>query len=88
MFNLNTLQELAYRIIAVDSLAKGYSFSDTFDLLFNQYKVNRDKAFAITLRVHRGGGFTKDWLYLSGLQKIFNYAEAGNDLNILLSGKV
>ena len=85
---LTRLQELAYRIIAVDSLAKGYSFSDTFDLLFNQHKVNREKAFAITLRVHRGGGFTKDWLYLSGLQKIFNYAEAGNDLNVLLTGKV
>ena len=84
---LTRLQELSYRIIAVDSLAKGYGFSDTFDLLFNQYKVNRDKAFAITLRVHRGGGFTKDWLYLSGFQKVFNYALENNDLNILLTGK-
>ena len=85
---LTRLQELAYRVIAVDSLAKGYSFSDTFDLLFNQYKVNRDKAFAITLRVHRGGGFTKDWLYLSGIQKVYNYAQEGRDLDVLLTGKV
>lgn len=85
---LSRLQELSYRIIAVDSLAKGYSFSDTFDLLFNQYKVHRDKAFVITLRVHRGGGFTKDWLYLAGLQKVYNYAQEGKDLDVLLTGKV
>ena len=85
---LTRLKELSYRVIAVDSLAKGYNFSATFDLLFNQYKLNRDKAFSITQRVHRGGGFTKDHVYLSGLRKIFNYAKEGGDLNILLTGKM
>ena len=46
------------------------------------------KAFSITLRAHRGGGFTKDRLYLSGLKKVFKYAQSGNDLGILLTGKV
>lgn len=82
------LKELAYRVIASDSLAKGYDFSRTFDLLHNQYKLNRDKAFSITLRVHRGGGFTKDHLYLTGLKKVYDYAKSGNDLDILLTGKV
>lgn len=85
---LTRLHELAYRIIAVDTLAKGYQFADTFDLLFNQYKLNRDKAFAITLRVHRGGGFTKDWLYLSGLQKIVHFSQEQKDFDPLLTGKV
>jgi uncharacterized protein (TIGR02421 family) len=85
---LNRLKELAFRVIAVDSLNKGYCFSDTFDLLFNHYKLNRDTAFGITLRVHRGGGFTKDHLYLSGIKKVFNYAKKGDDLDILLTGKV
>ena len=31
------LKELAFRVIAVDSLNKGYSFSDTFHLLHNQH---------------------------------------------------
>ena len=53
---IQRLKELAYRVIAVDTLNKGYTFSDTFDLLYSQYKLNREKAFAITLRVHRGGG--------------------------------
>ncbi|WP_250436388.1 flavohemoglobin expression-modulating QEGLA motif protein [Hanstruepera flava] len=85
---LSRLKELSYRVIAVDSLIKGYTFSDTFDLLYSQYKLDRDKAFAITLRVHRGGGFTKDHLYLSGLKKVYKYAKKGKDLNPLLTGKV
>jgi uncharacterized protein (TIGR02421 family) len=82
------LKELAYRVIAVDSLNKGYNFSDTFHFLHNQHKLNIDKAFGITLRVHRGGGFTKDHLYLKGIRNIYQYAKAENDLGILLTGKV
>ncbi len=82
------LKELSYRVIAVDSLAKGYSFSKTFRMLHNNYDVNRDEAFYITTRVHRGGGFTKDYLYLTGLKKTFDYYQDGNDLSLLLTGKV
>ncbi|MFC0605614.1 flavohemoglobin expression-modulating QEGLA motif protein [Winogradskyella pulchriflava] len=85
---IERLKELAFRVIAVDSLNKGYSFSDTFHLLHNQHKLNRDKAFVITLRVHRGGGFTKDHLYLSGLRNVYKYAKKGKDLGVLLTGKV
>lgn len=85
---IERLKELAFRVIAVDSLNKGYDFSDTFHLLHNQHKLNRDKAFAITLRVHRGGGFTKDHLYLSGLRNVYKYAKKGKDLGVLLTGKV
>ena len=85
---LTRMKELAHRVIAADSLIKGYSFSDTFDLLFNQYKVNKHKAWQITLRVHRGGGFTKDFLYLTGLKKVYDYYKENNDLGLLLTGKV
>lgn len=85
---MHRMKELAHRVIAADSLIKGYSFADTFDLLFNQYKVDRHKAWQITLRVHRGGGFTKDFLYLTGLKKVYDYYTNGEDLGILLSGKV
>lgn len=82
------LKELAYRVIAVDSLAKGYDFSKTFRLLHNQFDLDRDSAFNITLRAHRGGGFTKDYLYLTGLKKVYDYFKSGQDLSLLLTGKV
>ena len=82
------LKELAYRVIAVNSLAKGYTFSKTFRLLHNSYDLDREKAFYITVRAHRGGGFTKDYLYLTGLKKVYNYYKKGNDLSLLLTGKV
>ncbi|MBM1107227.1 DUF1704 domain-containing protein [Aurantibacter crassamenti] len=85
---LKRLKVLAYRVLASDSLIKGYSFSDTFDLIHGQYKLNRDDAFSITMRVHRGGGFTKDRLYLSGLRKIFSRYSNEDSMDNLLTGKV
>jgi uncharacterized protein (TIGR02421 family) len=85
---LKRLKELAYRVLASDSLIKGYSFSDTFDLIHGQYKLNRNDAFSITLRAHRGGGFTKDRLYLSGLRKIYKRYRKEESMDTLLMGKV
>lgn len=85
---INRLKELAYRVLAVDSLAKGYSFSRTFRMLHNGYDLDREQAFYIAVRVHRGGGFTKDYLYLTGLKKIYDYHQSGKDLGLLLTGKV
>ncbi|MAP56045.1 tyrosine/phenylalanine carboxypeptidase domain-containing protein [Altibacter sp.] len=85
---LYRLKELSYRVLAADSLHKGFSFCDTFDLLHNQYKLNREEAYNISLRAHRGGGFTKDYKYLTGLKKIYDHYNAGGDLSLLLTGKV
>lgn len=85
---IKRLKELAYRVIAVDSLAKGYPFSKTFRLLHNNYDLEREEAFYITVRAHRGGGYTKDYLYLTGLKKVYDFYRGGNDLDLLLTGKV
>ncbi|MEZ4840045.1 MAG: DUF1704 domain-containing protein [Flavobacteriaceae bacterium] len=85
---LKRLKELAYRVIAVDGLAKGYSFSKTFRMLVNLYNLDKEEAFYITVRAHRGGGFTKDHLYLTGLKKVYDYYKQGKDLSLLLTGKV
>ncbi len=84
---LDRLKVIAYRILAVNSLEKGYDFVQTFKLLHSQYSVPSDTAFKITLRVHRGGGFTKDYLYLTGLSKIYKFYKQNKDLTTLLSGK-
>lgn len=86
--SLKRLKTLAYRVLASDSLIKGYSFADTFDMIHGKYKLNRDEAFTITMRVHRGGGFTKDRLYLSGLKKIYKRYQRGEAMDNLLIGKV
>ena len=85
---LKRMKELAYRVLAADSLIKGYSFSDTFDLLYSQYKLNKETAWSITLRAHRGGGFTKDYQYLSGLKKVYDHFRSGKKMGTLLTGKV
>lgn len=84
---VSRLKELAYRVIATDSLIKGNDFSETFNLIHYQYGLDKEKAFNIVLRVHRGGGFTKDALYLSGLQKIYGRYRSGESLDSLLMGK-
>ncbi|MAZ73747.1 MAG: hypothetical protein CMC70_11450 [Flavobacteriaceae bacterium] len=85
---LHRLKELAYRVMAADSLRKGFSFCDTFDLLHNQYKLNREEAYNISLRAHRGGGFTKDYMYLTGLKKVYDSFYAAENLDPLLAGKI
>ncbi|MCH2489076.1 MAG: flavohemoglobin expression-modulating QEGLA motif protein [Flavobacteriales bacterium] len=85
---LHRLKELAYRVLAADSLRKGFNFCDTFDLLHNQYKLNREESYNISLRAHRGGGFTKDYMYLTGLKKIYDYYQSKGDLDPLMAGKV
>jgi uncharacterized protein (TIGR02421 family) len=85
---LYRLKELSYRVMAADSLRKGFTFCDTFDLLHNQYKLNREESYNISLRAHRGGGFTKDYMYLTGLKKVYDYFNKGGDLNPLQAGKV
>ncbi|NND61966.1 MAG: DUF1704 domain-containing protein [Flavobacteriaceae bacterium] len=85
---LYRLKELSYRVLAADSLRMGFDFAATFDLLHNQYKLNREEAYSISLRAHRGGGLTKDHLYLTGLKKIYNHYQEDKNLDRLLTGKV
>ncbi len=40
------------------------------------------------MRVYRGGGFTKDAVYLKGLLSLLNYIRDGNDIEPLLIGKI
>jgi len=65
---LRRLKMLALRVIAVKMMIKNYDFPRTFKILVDDYELNQDEAFRITARVYRGGGFTKDFLYLRGLR--------------------
>ncbi|MET4696808.1 flavohemoglobin expression-modulating QEGLA motif protein [Endozoicomonas lisbonensis] len=83
---VSRLHTLAIRVIAVSGMLKGWTFGYTCRQLEDQYGLSRDSAFTTTARIFRGGGFTKDYVYLSGLRDLLDiYKEA--DLSGLLIGK-
>jgi hypothetical protein len=49
--------------------------------------LNENQAFYLISRVYRGGGFTKDFLYLKGFKDIFKLYSENINLNNLLIGK-
>ena len=84
---LSRLKVLALRVIAVNSMINEKDFRSTFLLLKEQYKVKDDLAFTITARAYRGGGYTKDYLYLQGFHQMLNAYETDENFNNLLCGK-
>jgi uncharacterized protein (TIGR02421 family) len=82
------LKILALRVLAVESLIKDKSFRSTFMLLKEGYQLDDDTAFTITARVYRGGGLTKDYLYLQGFHQMLNAHETAADFSHLLAGKI
>ena len=82
------LRQLAGRVLAVHGLSEGASFTETFRELTRRHGFGERPAFDITLRVHRGGGFTKDAVYLRGLARLLQYLADGGDLERLYLGKI
>jgi len=83
----NRLRNLAGRVLAVRMMSDGSSFVETFDRLHEQYEFAARQSFTTTLRVFRGGGLTKDVIYLRGLRDVLEYLEAGHDIEPLYVGK-
>ncbi len=82
------MRTLAARVIAVDQMVRGSTFSNVFQQLVDEFGFEPRTAYTITLRVFRGGGLTKDALYLRGLTEIIDYLGSGGDLEPLLIGKI
>ncbi len=82
------MKVLAGRVIAVDSLVNHHDFVKTFELLVDEYDFMPKHAFFIATRVYRGGGFTKDAIYLRGFLALLKYLKEGNSLEPLLIGKI
>ncbi|AKD02835.1 tyrosine/phenylalanine carboxypeptidase domain-containing protein [Pontibacter korlensis] len=82
------MRTLAARVVAVYHLTKGCSFTDNFWRLKEEYRFDDETAWNITMRVHRGGGLTKDAVYLRGLVHLLDYLKQGHELEPLLIGKI
>lgn len=79
---------LAARVVAAHSLIEGASFIEVFHQLNKEYKFKRQTAFDISTRTFRGGGLTKDALYLRGLVQLLEYIKNGGELKPLFIGKI
>lgn len=84
---LQRLKNLALRVIAVDMMCSGADFIEVFNEMRGIYKLENTAAYDLVTRVFRGGGFTKDYLYLRGFVKILRFWEKHHDLGPLLVGK-
>lgn len=86
--NNERLRIIAARVIVVHHMLLGSSFRDTFGLLIDQYNFSPETAFQISMRVYRGGGLTKDALYLKGIIELLTYLKEGNNVHLLMMGKI
>ncbi|WP_263081472.1 flavohemoglobin expression-modulating QEGLA motif protein [Endozoicomonas sp. Mp262] len=68
-FSLKRLKVLALRVLAVREMIRRNDFRHTFSYLHEEHMLSQNQAFNLAVRVHRGGGFTKDHLYLSGVSR-------------------
>jgi uncharacterized protein (TIGR02421 family) len=84
---VNRLRLLAARVLAAETMVQGASFIETFNLLRINHNFPPFRAFYITMRIYRGGGLTKDAVYLAGLMNVLRYIREGGSINTLYTGK-
>ena len=82
------LRTLAARVVATHQMIRDNSFVETYRELTESHAFESRTAFTIVARVYRGGGLTKDAVYLRGLVEIIDFIRRGGDLNLLLVGKL
>jgi uncharacterized protein (TIGR02421 family) len=82
------LRLLAARVIAARRMIDGATFVDTYRELDRNYDFARRTAFIVAMRIYRGGGLTKDAVYLRGLCQILDYFSKGGELEPLFVGKI
>jgi uncharacterized protein (TIGR02421 family) len=82
------LRVLAARVVGAHHMLNGASFIDTFRTLDRNYEFSQRTAYTIAMRLYRGGGLTKDAVYLRGLLQILRYLREGGELEPLFIGKV
>ncbi len=84
--SMSRLRRLAHRVVVVDMMCNGADFIECFNYLRAE-GVPAPDAFTVVTRIFRGGGFTKDFLYLRGFSKLYKFWDDDHDLTPLLVGK-
>lgn len=82
------LRLIAGRVVGCAAMLEGASFEETFRLLVRNYGFSEPVAFNLTLRLYRGGGLTKDVIYLRGLLEVLDHLGNGRSLDPFWMGKI
>ena len=82
------LRQLAGRVIAVSAVIEGADFMETYRILNQDHGFSPKAAFMMTMRTHRGGGYTKDAVYLKGLVGLLDSLGKGKKLEPMYLGKI
>ncbi len=82
------LRLLAARVIAAQRLIEGATFIDVFRELNGTWGFEQRLAFIIASRIFRGGGLTKDMVYLRGFLNLLTFLENRGSLESLFVGKI
>lgn len=81
------LRVIAARAVACDLAVHRRSIAEIFTELKEEYRLSEHAAFDIAVRACRGGGLTKDSVYLKGLIDVLAYLANGDNLEDLFIGK-
>lgn len=81
------LRVLAARVVATDMATHGEDIPAIFDHLHREHGIATDDAFDVAVRARRGGGLTKDAVYLRGLRDLVDYLHDDGPLEPLFMGK-
>ena len=82
------LRLIAARVVGCAAMLQGASFEETFRLLVRDHGFSEAVAFNLTLRLYRGGGLTKDAIYLRGLLEMLDHLRTGRPLDPFWMGKI
>ncbi|MCW8090832.1 tyrosine/phenylalanine carboxypeptidase domain-containing protein [Alteromonas sp. ASW11-130] len=81
------LRIIAARVVATDLALQGKDITQIFSQLHEEYGLQPVDAFDIAVRACRGGGLTKDSVYLRGLRELMAYLADDGDFEFLFLGK-
>lgn len=81
------LRVLAARVVATDMAIHGQDVPAIFDRLHREHDLPTDDAFDVAVRARRGGGLTKDAVYLRGLRDLVDYLHEDGPVESLYAGK-
>jgi uncharacterized protein (TIGR02421 family) len=86
--NAGRLRLLAGRVLAAHRMTEGAAFVECWRELTRELGFQPGTAFTMCARVYRSGGFTKDVIYMRGLERLLAYFGDGGAVEPLLVGKI